>query len=233
MTEIISNKALRNAHHVKTGTTFEGISLEMTEKFLKNFRATQGQIDWKEENPQRPRNIWIREVKISWFGKQGEHGEKLTMQGKTKKLEFMVGSMYYFLNHEKEEEEEETKRKKTQIDREIQEENTSWEEGGKRQHKEGENGDGEEEDWLKSDWIEKGWITKKPQEDEDWWTAKEREEETTIKKHEIEDKKWNNGDPVANDCSPSYFSSFSNASTMLNLVDTPNSKKEIMKNNGK
>ena len=86
-----------------------------------------------------------------------------------------------------------------------------------------ENRDGEEEGWLKSDWIEKGWKTRKPQEGEDWWAAKEREEETTIKKQEIEDKKWNNGGPVANDCSPSYFSSFSNTSTRLNLVGTPNS----------
>ena len=84
MTEIISNKELRNAQQVKTGTTIEGICLEMAEKFLKKFPETQGQIGWKEENPQRPRNIWIREVEISWFGKQWKHGEELTMQGKTK-----------------------------------------------------------------------------------------------------------------------------------------------------
>ena len=110
MTEITSNRALHNAQMTKTGTTFEGISLERTERFLKKFPEIQEQAIWKEENPQRPRNIWLREVKISWFGAQGKYGEKLTMQGNTKKLEFMVESMYNFLDHEKKEEEKKKER---------------------------------------------------------------------------------------------------------------------------
>ena len=68
MTEITSNKALHNAQLAKTGATFGGISLERAERFLKKFPDPQGQVIWKEENSQRPRNIWLREVKIPWFG---------------------------------------------------------------------------------------------------------------------------------------------------------------------
>ena len=87
-----------------------------------------------------------------------------------------------------------------------------------------ENRDAEEEEiWLKSDWIERGWITKKPQEGDDWWTAKERDEETTIGRLEIEDEKKEDGSLAAKDRSPSYFSIFSNTSTRLNIIETPNS----------
>ena len=84
----------------------------------------------KEHLDQGSGDFVVRKAMETW--------RKANNARQNKKLEFMVGSMYNFLNHEKEEEEEEeTKRKKTQIDREIQEESTSWEEGGKRQHKDG------------------------------------------------------------------------------------------------
>ena len=115
---------MHNSQMTKTGTTFEGITLGRTERFLKEFpeikEENQGHVQWIEENPQRPRNIWLREVKISWFGAQGKYGGKLVTQDKAKKLEFTIGSLYNFLSHEKDEEKE--KKKQSQECRRTEEE---------------------------------------------------------------------------------------------------------------
>ena len=91
----------------KTGATFERICLGRTERFPRAFPEiqgeNQGQIQWIAENPQRLRNIWLLELKISWFGAQGKYGGKLVVHGKARNLEFTIGGMRNFLNQEKEE----------------------------------------------------------------------------------------------------------------------------------
>ena len=122
MAEQISKKELHNPQLRKTGTPFEKISLYRTERFLRGFpeiqREHQGQIQWVAENPQRPRNIWLRGVKISWFGAQGRRGDKLVLQGKAENVEFMIGSIRNYMKQEKEEERKRKRARKILVVRE-------------------------------------------------------------------------------------------------------------------